>query len=322
MNQLNYSVVIRTLGTAGEKYQALLDSIARQCIQPAEVIVVIPHGYELPKERLGYERFVRSDKGMVIQRTIGAREAKSRYCLFADDDVCFEDHFIEKMAEPILQGKAAVSFPVFRDMLPIKKSSQFIMAVLGTAVPFEGNDSFTAIIRSGGYSYNPSKSFKGWYKAQTAPGTCFFCERKAMLGINFDDEKWLEYTEYALPDDQVMFYKFHLLGFKIVGVGGLDFTHLDAGGNSPGRLEKGSFAMSCNKTIFWHRFIWKTDPRLISRIYSLFCFIYSAFACFIYGCVKALFKRNFVLVKCSLKGYKQAYKFLQSKEYKHLPPIK
>lgn len=321
MELFNYSVVIRTLGTAGKKYQALLDSITKQNIQPAEVIVVIPNGYDLPKEKLGYERFVRSPKGMVIQRTIGLKEAKSEYCLFVDDDICFSENYIEKLAEPIIQKKASVTFPIF-DMLPKKKYTQFIMAVLGTALPFERKDSYTTIIRSGGYSYNPRTIFQGWYYAQTAPGACFFCARKTMLGINFDDEKWLEYTEYALPDDQVMFYKFHLLGFKIIGVGGLDFIHLDASVNSASRSEKANFAMSCNKTIFWHRFIWKTDPRLISRIYSLFCFIYSAFACFIYGCVKALFKRNFVLVKCSLKGYKQAYKFLQSKEYKHLPPIK
>lgn len=55
MKTPSYSVTIRTLGSAGEKYAATLDSIAKQKIKPEEVVVVIPYGYDLPKERLGYE---------------------------------------------------------------------------------------------------------------------------------------------------------------------------------------------------------------------------------------------------------------------------
>ena len=64
----DYSVTIRTLGTAEDKYQRTLDSIATQSIQPKEVIIVLANGYECPKEQLGYERFVFVDKGMVNQR--------------------------------------------------------------------------------------------------------------------------------------------------------------------------------------------------------------------------------------------------------------
>ena len=42
---LSYSVVIRTLGNTGVKYQALLQSIKAQTIQPEEIIVLIPHVY-------------------------------------------------------------------------------------------------------------------------------------------------------------------------------------------------------------------------------------------------------------------------------------
>lgn len=322
MMNLEYSVVIRTLGTAGQKYQALLDSIAKQSIQPAEVIVVIPHDYELPEERLGYERFVRSDKGMVIQRTIGAREAKSRYCLFVDDDVCFDDSFIEKILEPLIQKRADVVFPIFRDMLPVRKKAKFMAAILATAIPCEKEKSFTSIIRTGGYSYNPANSFKGWYKAETAPGTCFFCERDTFLKINFEEELWLGQAEYELPEDQVMFYKFCKLGYNVVGVGNLNFEHLDAGKNSPNRIKKASFAMSCNKTIFWHRFIWKPDKNSFSQFFSLMCFVYSVIARFIYVCFKACVNKDLDLITFSLKGYKQAYTFLKSEEYKRIPIIK
>ena len=69
---LSYSVVIRTLGNTGEKYQALLQSIQAQTIQPEEIIVVIPHGYELDY-KLGSERVVYCDKG-------NGTTTCSRYC--------------------------------------------------------------------------------------------------------------------------------------------------------------------------------------------------------------------------------------------------
>ena len=68
---LDYSVIIRTTGKAGAKYQALLDSIAGLDPQPKEVIVVLPEGYALPSERLGWETFCFCPKGMVIQRLHG-----------------------------------------------------------------------------------------------------------------------------------------------------------------------------------------------------------------------------------------------------------
>ena len=39
MQQPQYSVVIRTLGTAGDKYAALLRSIEQQTLAPEEVVV-------------------------------------------------------------------------------------------------------------------------------------------------------------------------------------------------------------------------------------------------------------------------------------------
>ena len=65
---MKYTAVIRTLGTAGDKYQQLLDSLDRQTIKPSEIIVYIAEGYALPKEKIGKERYVYVKKGMVTQR--------------------------------------------------------------------------------------------------------------------------------------------------------------------------------------------------------------------------------------------------------------
>lgn len=321
MESFEYSVLIRTLGKAGKKYQALLDSIDKQKIKPKEVIVVIPYGYDLPQERLGYERFVRSQKGMISQRVMGLDEVKSRYCLFFDDDLSFDDTFVEALANPVLNSMADVTFPILKELLPQSTGVRTICTLLCTAIPAEKKCSFSRIVRSGGYSYNPDVIEGLWYEAQTAPGACFFCSTETMRSIHFEEELWLEKTEYALPDDQVMFYKFHKKGFKIYGKCIPNYVHLDAGGCSPDRGKKASFAMSCNKTIFWHRFIWTPDKNIFSKLLSLCCFLYSTIACFIYGLMKACAIRNFDLVKSSLKGYNQAYCFLKSDEYKQIPPI-
>ena len=67
IESLDFSIAIRTLGKAGEKYKKLLESIRNSQVQPKKVIVVLPEGYTLPEERLGWESFVFSPKSMILQ---------------------------------------------------------------------------------------------------------------------------------------------------------------------------------------------------------------------------------------------------------------
>ena len=62
---IDYSVIIRTTGKAGEKYRKLLSSITALEPQPKEVIVVLPDGYDLPEDQLGWETFYHCPKGMI-----------------------------------------------------------------------------------------------------------------------------------------------------------------------------------------------------------------------------------------------------------------
>lgn len=76
MPQFKYCFTIRTLGTTGAKYQALLDSIKQQTIQPTAVFVVLANGYNPPKEQLGTETFLYTKKGMWNQRIYGIEYAR------------------------------------------------------------------------------------------------------------------------------------------------------------------------------------------------------------------------------------------------------
>ena len=96
-----YSVAIRTLGTAGEKYQKLLDSIKEQTIRPKHIFVHIAEGYELPKETIGIEEYIRTPKGMITQRSQPFDEIDTEYVLFCDDDLYLPPDYMEKMFEAL-----------------------------------------------------------------------------------------------------------------------------------------------------------------------------------------------------------------------------
>ena len=64
---IDYSVIIRTTGQAGEKYTKLLESIKKLKPQPREIIVVLPEKADLPENQLGYEKFFIVRKGWLYK---------------------------------------------------------------------------------------------------------------------------------------------------------------------------------------------------------------------------------------------------------------
>lgn len=63
-----YCAVIRTLGTAGDKYYQTLLSLKNQTIPPKKILVYIAEGYSLPKETIGIEQyiFIRKVYGTIV----------------------------------------------------------------------------------------------------------------------------------------------------------------------------------------------------------------------------------------------------------------
>ena len=108
---MKYTAVIRTLGTAGDKYQQLLNSLASQTVKPEEIIVYIAEGYPLPKETIGIERYVYVKKGMVAQRALQYDEVKTEYILFLDDDLYLPSDFISNMYSAMVKNNADVISP-------------------------------------------------------------------------------------------------------------------------------------------------------------------------------------------------------------------
>ncbi|MBQ8427628.1 MAG: glycosyltransferase [Clostridia bacterium] len=319
---MEYSIVIRTVGKAGEKYQRLLDSIKNLTLQPKEIIVVLPEGYALPPEKLGYEKFVFSKRGMLEQRIYGGEIAESEYLLFLDDDVEFEPDFIQKMVKPIEEGLCHVTFPPQLWMLPPKKGMRkWVPAITASAVPTVFNkDHYTKILKSGGWSYNHYDESKmtGYLKAESAAGICCFCKKQDFLEINFREDKWLEDTDYALYDDQVMFYKFHLYGFNIFCVTEAKFTHLDAGSSSPERAVKAAFANSRNKTIVWYLYVLKQQKNAWGRLCARIAFTYSMTTLRFFNFLSSFRNKNKKAEARAFKaGYKDGKKYIKNLKKKN-----
>jgi glycosyltransferase involved in cell wall biosynthesis len=320
---MEYSVVIRTLGRAGEYYQRTLDSLKDQSIPPSDVIVYIEEGYERPSETIGVERYVAVPKGMVAQRALDYNEVQTEYCLFLDDDVYLPSDSVEKMYNELVHYKAQVISPCTfaNHKAPLK--SKLLKSLTGKEVCRIWDDKWAfKVLRTSGFSYN-NNPVRPVYESQSNAGPCFFCKKTDFLKIRYSEELWLDKTYYALPDDQIMFYKMYKNGLKILTSFDTGIVHLDAGstiGQNPERSAKLIFSEYRNKLIFWHRFIYLPEKSWVLKIWSIMAILYA------YG-IQFLKHSMFYLLgkkseaKSFWTGCLSGLDYIKSEEYKLLPRI-
>lgn len=271
-----YSAVIRTLGKGGESYQKTLNSLIEQTLPPLSIIVYIAEGYPLPSETIGVERYIYVKKGMVAQRALQYDEVYSEFILFLDDDVYLPPTSVETLYHELQQYKGDVISPYvfYNHKKSIKEKIR--LSVFGREVcRLFGNRWGFKVLSTAGFSYinNPKKAV---YESQTNAGPCFLCRKKDFLNIKYEDELWLDETPYAFPDDQVMFYKMHLSGLKILTSYDSGIVHLDAG-SSTGNVDrtcKVIYSEYRNKLIFWYRFLYSNENNYFLRLWKIACITY------------------------------------------------
>lgn len=316
----SYSVVIRTLGTAGDKYQELLYSLDAQTIRPSKIIVYIADGYKIPKETIGWEQYIYVRKGMIAQRALKYDEVDTDYILFLDDDVYLPPKSVETFFEFLEKYEADIISP---DVFPNASRShlgKIFMAISGRMLARKDDGIWGyKVMRNSGYSYNDNPK-PGVYWSQTNAGPCFFCKKVDFLKIHFEEEVWMDKLKYALGDDQVMYYKMYLLGLKQLTWFYSGIRHLDAG-TTMKNVEKEKMLIYSDfyfKTIFWHRFIYLPDYSYVSRIWSFICLCYTL----IFTLLISLIKLNIDILLLKFSAIKDAVHFIKSDKYKNLPLIK
>lgn len=319
MAEFEYTAVIRTLGTAGAKYQQLLDSLQAQTIAPKAIIVYIAEGYPLPKETIGTERYVYVKKGMVAQRALPYDEVETEWMLFLDDDVYLPPSAVETLYKQLQEKGADVISPDVFSNAKRPLVAELLMTLSGRMRARRGDNKWGyKVMRTAGYSYNANPVLPTYW-SQTNAGPCFFCRKNDFLKIHFEEELWMDQQKYALGDDQVMFYKMHLCGLKILTSYNSGILHLDAGASRTQEKEKNIIYSDFRfKTIFWHRFIFTPERNLLLKLWNSICIVYAlGFTLSI-----SLLKGQWDIFKLKRKAIKDARAFLKSASYHKLPKIK
>lgn len=259
-----YTVAIRTLGKAGDKYLRTLKSIDRQLIEPENIFVCIPHGYALPNETIGREQYIRCDKGMIAQRALDFDEITSEYILFLDDDLEFDEYFVQNLFDQLLEMQGDCIAP---DIYPMKQLSlkEKIRIYLRSGSRPHFNKDWAFIIRSDShYSYNNNQS--GAKLSQSAAGACALCKKSTYKAIHFKDERWVDNVEYALGEDQLFFYKIYKYGFRLIVSFDAKIKHLDGRSTaSANDMLKKHYQTEFLRYLLWYRSIWQPQTTFISK---------------------------------------------------------
>ena len=319
MEEFEYTAVIRTLGTAGEKYQQLLDSLQAQSVAPKAIIVYIAEGYPLPKETIGTERYVYVKKGMVAQRALPYTEVTTEWMLMLDDDVYLPPHSVETLFKELEQNNADVISP---DVFPNSQRpfvAELMMSISGRMRARRGDSLWGyKVMRTAGYSYNLGP--KGALLSQTNAGPCLLCRKDDFLRIHFEEELWLDQNAYPIGEDQAMFYKMYLAGLKQLTSYDSGIEHLDAGTCSRTDADRERRLISADfrfKTIFWHRFIWTPERNWLKRVWSAICIGYA----FGFGLAISVVKWQFSIAKLKRNAISGAVSFIRSDRYRSLPKV-
>lgn len=329
MKDLSYSVVIRTLGDAGLKYKALLDSIAKQTIQPEEIIVAIPEGYELDYT-LGSERIIRSKKGMVSQRAEGILAAESDYILVVDDDIEFAPTMIQELYDYMVQNNLNACLP----MEGINNNSDANTINLKYPLKTRIRGGFTGqmftsrrkskyldvlTMAAGHKVYINSNNLDTCYLCTTACFQCFFIDTKLAKAAHYEEETWLQegsFTSYSAYDEPVFFSKLNKIGLKMAYALRVRYKHLDAGAGhrSTDKFHEKSlryFSIARNRTIYWYRFVYLYQTTWNSKLRALFWGFYSlvnyALLTIVINCRPKYYKS----LKYLFMGYKEAFQILR-----------
>lgn len=309
----SYSVAIRTLGKAGEKYQKLLDSLAKQTVQPEKIVVYIAEGYPLPQETIGIEQYVYVKKGMIAQRALQYSEIDSEYILFLDDDVFLPENGVETLyREMIENGGDVISPEVFHNERNGWKT-KVSRAFSGRMCPrFKDRKWAGKVMRNACFSYNNAPTLPV-YLAQTNAGPCCFCSKDKFLSINFERELWLDNIPYALGEDQLMYYKMFLNGMKVLTSFDSGILHLDAGSTMQNADKEKTLAY-CDfyfKTVFWKRFIHDMERNIFLKIIDCIALGYT----FSLLLLSSVLKFRFDVVKVKWAGIEDGKQILKEKPW-------
>lgn len=310
-----YTVAIRTLGTAGEKFIAEIDSLHRLDPAPVSINVYIPHGYRIPEVPYDDVKFFRCEKGMVAQRALRFDEIETEWILFLDDDVVVPADGVARLfrvAKEMSADCVSVDHEVAGGYVNILKN-----IVVSGWWPHRDTSTAFKVGLNGEYTYTRYPVREGM-QTECVCFQNFLVKKSAHLAIRYDEERWFDRFGYTIHDELTYAKKLIGNGYRIVSYFADDFCHLDAKcGHAKVSSGTESKKMSC-RFVSWHRNVFNTK---VGGLWSVV-----AFASFM---ARQYFLRG---VRCSIHGQPsffwraladiwKAWRFMRHEPYCLLKPV-
>lgn len=316
---LTYSIAIRTLGTAGQKYIDELRSIFLQTIMPEKVVVYIAKGYERPKEQIGTEQYVWVPKGMMMQRAIPYDEISSDCIMLLDDDIQLAPDSAERMLAAMEENHAdCVGADTFKNQ-DMSFTGKVYAAITNLVFPRPNDGWAFRIHRNGSFSYNNHPK-AGFYRSESCAGPCSLWRKEVFIRTHLEDELWMEREGFWYGEDVLLFYKLHVNGGKLGILYDSGVVHLDgqtASSSLRGNLKK-YYIRSKASAIIWHRTIWQQHPNCQTALVYTFKQLWLLMVNCIAGIM--LFKPHIPYL--FILGLRDAWYFCKNNTYRSLPPFK
>lgn len=315
----DYCVAIRTLGTASEKYQTLLDSLVSQTLPPKKILVYIPHGYPAPKETVGVEQIVRCEKGMITQRSLSFDEIDTDYVLFCDDDLFLPPDYVEKMFQGLEENNGdCIAVNVYNHH-KLSVGMKLAIFMHSFVTPRKNDGWLIKMKRNCSYSYNNNPQ-SNYMLTESAPGASCLCKMPVYKSIHFEDERWLENMKFPAGEDTLFYYKMHLMGFRVLQYMNSGAIHLDAqAGQRPNYTNK-LFLQKKNMVAMWYRIVY--DVRGKSAWEKIRCLMAFGWRC-LFGVLtlplEVIHYKQPRFFIDYFRGLYAGYKYVHSEEYKNIP---
>ena len=321
MKYPSYTVAIRTLGKAGEKYQKELDSLANQTLPAESINVYIPNGYNIPKETIGLEKYYRCDKGMVAQRALPFDEITSDYILFLDDDMVLPHNAVEDMFDKLAEIKGECISVSFEPPEAMTMRNLLKRAIISGWYPHSDKKVAWKVAINGEYTFSACPEAK----VLTTECVCFpiiLISKAAYDKLCFNEERWLDCFGYSVHDEAVFGYKLLCSGVQPYLYFADGYQHLDGrSGHAGGESISDAKKLGCRLAV-WYRLVYGLKKR--SALYKTMAVV--AFSSFML--------RQYILrgLRCLILGEPQffwlalreifnAWRLIHSEPYKSLKPL-
>lgn len=320
-----YSVAIRTVGKAGEKYIKELQSLHAQTVKPKHIFVHLAEGFERPKEQVGMEEYIVTPKGLVHQRACSADGVDTEFLLVLDDDVYFPEDSVEKMHEALIANNADCIAP---DTFPNHEMSwkEKLKAFLSNDVRPRRDDGWAIKIeRNGTFSYNNHPQKHGVYPTQSAAGPAYLIKTEVFKAIHYEDELFVDqFPAGTYGEDQLNFNKLYRNGYKVMLQYDSGVIHLDAGTNNvKEKSYEKLFYRAMSQYITWYRTCYNLRGNTVAERVRCKCaygfrFVMGTLTRTIYSII-ALSPKFAV---AHVKGNLAARKYVCSEDFQRIPNFK